>query len=61
MPRLWRAEKIACSMPYVCQRYCKLETHFLVHRLTHFLKDIKDQWAQAAIEKQKADAAATRH
>jgi hypothetical protein len=34
---------------------------FVVHRLIIFLKDIKDQWAQAAIEKQKADAAATRH
>jgi hypothetical protein len=35
---------------------------FLVHRLIIFLKGIKDQWAQAAIEKQKAaDAAATRY
>lgn len=47
--------------PTCVKGIASLKPFVFVRRLIIFLKGIKDQWAQAAIEKQKADAAATRH
>lgn len=47
--------------PECVKGMASLNPFISVRRLIVLLKDIKDQWAQAAIDKQKADAAASRH